>query len=87
MPITVHIKKLAAWQNDLPDQIKVEKLNEVAEDFAQEIKKELGSLQCQQHPEQVSHVTVIADRHNSMVIQKKCCCPEFEKKVSRKIER
>ena len=86
MPITVHIKKLAAWQNDLPDQIKVEKLNEVAEDFAQEIKKEIGSLQCQQHPEQVSHVTVIADRHNSMVIQKKCCCPEFEKKVNRLME-
>lgn len=87
MAIEVHVKKLSAWQKDLPDQIKVEKLNEVAEDFAEEIMKEIGTLQCKQHPEQVSHVTVIADRLTSMVIQKKCCCPEFEKKVSRKIER
>lgn len=87
MPIEVHVKKLSAWQKDLPDQIRVEKLNEVAEDFAEEITKEIGSLQCQQHPDHVSHVTVVPDRLASMVIQKKCCCPEFEKKVSRKIER
>lgn len=87
MPIKVHIKKLSAWRNDLPDQIKVEKLNEVAEDFAQEITKEIGSLQCPQHPEQVSHITVAADRITSVMIQKKCCCTEFEKKISRKIER
>ena len=55
--------------------------------FAEVITKEIGRLQCPQHPEQVSHVTVIADRLNSMVIQKKCCCTEFEKKISRKIER
>jgi len=87
MSIKVHIRKLAAWHNDLADQIKVEKLNEVAEDFAQEIVNELGNLQCKEHPGKDSYVTIIADRTNQIIIEKKFCCQEFEKKVSLKIER
>ena len=87
MAIQVITKKLTPWHNDLPDQIKVEMLNEVAEEFAREVKKELGKLKCENHPMEVSYITVVADRTHNMIIEKKFCCPEFEQKVSVKIER
>jgi hypothetical protein len=87
MSIRVHTKKLAAWRSDLPDQIKVDMVNAVVEDFATEVRNELGKLKCPRHPSKVSTVTITADRVSTMVIKKKFCCPEFEKKVSLKLER
>lgn len=87
MAIKVNVRRLSAWHNDIPDQIRVDKLNEVAEDFANEIAHELGGLRCAQHPEDISYITVIAHRNYAMVVQTKFCCPEFENKVSLKIER
>lgn len=87
MSIKVNIRKLTAWHNDLADQIRVDKLNEIAEDYTQEILNELGNLQCKDHPGQDSCVTIVADRTNYIVIEKNFCCAEFEKKVSLKIER
>lgn len=87
MSIKVNVRRLTAWHNDLPDQIRVEKLNEVAEDFANEIAHELGGLRCRHHPEDMSYITIIAHRNYSVVVQSKFCCAEFEKKVSLKIER
>ena len=63
MSIKVTIRRLAQWRNDLADQIKVEKLNEVAEDFADEIRRELGNLQCKKHPDETSQVTIIQDEN------------------------
>lgn len=87
MSIKVKVRRLAQWRNDLADQIKVEKLNEVAEDFAAEITSELGNLQCKKHPDETSHVTIVPDRTGSIKVEKKFCCAEFEKKVAPKIER
>ena len=87
MSIKVNVRKLSPWRNDLPDQIRVEKLNEVAEDFAREITHQLGDLRCSEHPDEVSYLTVIADRHHTMLVEKTFCCQQFEKIVSRKIER
>ena len=87
MPIKVNIKKLTAWSNDLADQIKVQKINEVAEDYAEEVRKALGTLKCPEHPRKISHITVVADRAHQITIEAKFCCPQFEKKVSLKIER
>lgn len=87
MSIRVNTKKLTPWQNDLPDQIKVDMVNQVAEDFAAEVREELGELRCGKHPSKISTVTIIADRTNTMVIKKKFCCPDFEKKVSVKLLR
>lgn len=87
MPIKVTIRRLTPWRNDLSDQIRVEKLNEVAEDFATEISNELGNLQCKEHPDETSYVTIVPDRTGSLRVEKKFCCPGFEKKVSPKIER
>lgn len=87
MSIKVKVKKLTARTDDLPDQIKVEKLNEVAEDFAAEVARALGNLKCKKHPAQMSQITIIAERTHTMIIKKKCCCAEFEKLVSPKIDR
>jgi hypothetical protein len=87
MPIRVTTKKLKAWHNDLADEIKVDMLNEVVEEYATEAQKELGKLTCKEHPRKISQLTIIADRINTMVIEKKFCCAEFEDKVSLKIER
>jgi len=85
MSLKVNVRKLTPWRNDVADQIRVEKLNEVAQDYAQEIVNELGHLQCGRHPEQPSYVTIIADRSHYIVIEKDFCCQEFEKKVGLKI--
>lgn len=87
MSIRVHTKKLTAWHNDPVDQIKVDMVNAVVEDFATEVRNELGKLKCSRHPSKTTTVTIIADRTNTMVIRNKFCCPEFEKKVSVKLER
>jgi hypothetical protein len=87
MSIKVNTRKLNAWRNDLADQIRVEKLNEVAEDYAHEIAKELGALKCPSHPGEDSYITIIADRAHYIVTEAKFCCCEFEKKVGLKIER
>lgn len=87
MPIHISTRKLTARRNDLPDQIKVEMLNEVVEEFAREAKKELANLICKKHPDEISYITIIADRNNNMTLKKKFCCPEFDKKVSLKIQR
>lgn len=87
MSIRVKTKKLTAWQSDLPDQIKVAMVNEVVEDFAREARKELGDLTCLNHPSRISTVTIIADRISTMVIKKKFCCLQFERKISLKLER
>ena len=85
MSIKVNIRMLTPWRKDAADIIRVEKLNEVATDYAQELANELGPLKCSHHPEQDSYVTVIADRANYMIIEKQFCCIEFEKKVGLKI--
>lgn len=85
MSIKVNIRTLTPWRNDTADQIRVEKLNEVVSDYAQEIVNELGNVQCSKHPQQDSYITIIADRTNYIVIEKKFCCDEFEKKVGLKI--
>lgn len=87
MSIQVNVRKLSAWRNDLPDQIRVEKLNEVAEDYAHEITQQLGNLKCRHHPDQTSYITIVPDRWQTMTIEKKFCCADFEKKVSVKIQR
>jgi hypothetical protein len=78
---------MIAWRNDLADQIKVDMLNEVVEDYATEVAKELGNLTCQIHPEEISTITIVPDRTHTMVINSKFCCPDFEKIVTLKIER
>lgn len=87
MAIQINTVKLAAWQNDLADQIKVEMLNEVAVQFASEVKKALENAKCQKHPDQISYVTIVPHRKKNMIIKTKFCCPEFDKKMSVKIER
>ena len=85
MPVSITTRKLTAWHNDLPDEIKVGMLNEVVEDYAAEAVTVLSHLTCPKHPQQTSHITIVADRNRSMVIEKKFCCPEFEHKVSLKL--
>lgn len=85
MSIKVKTKLLTAWHNDLPDQIKVEMVNEIAEDFATEIRNALGNLQCQAHPGKNSRITVVADRVNQVNLETRFCCAKFGKKVSVKI--
>lgn len=83
--IKVNIRKLTPWRNDITDQIRVEKVNEVAEDYAREIVNELGKLQCSDHPDDDSYVTIIADRTHHIIVEKEFCCEEFERKVGLKI--
>lgn len=71
----------------MPDEIKVDKINEVAEDFAKEVLDNLGGLSCKAHPDKISYIIIRADRTHTLDIRKKFCCPEFEKLVSLKIER
>ena len=87
MPVSITTRKLTAWHNDLPDEIKVDMLNEIVEDFAAEATRALSELTCPKHPEQMSYITIVADRNQSMVIEKKFCCSEFEYKVSLKLKR
>ena len=87
MSIKVKTRKLIARHSDLPDQIRVDMLNQVMDDFAGEVLLALGNLKCKKHPDKVSHVTIFADREHTLVIKKKFCCREFEKLVSVKIER
>jgi len=87
MPIQIHTKKLRPWQNDLADEIKVGMLNEMVDDFAREVTKGLGALNCRRHPDVMSHVTIVADRTETMVILKEFCCHEFEALVSLKLAR
>ena len=87
MSIKVRTKKLVARHLDLPDQIRVEMLNQVVEDYATEVLLALGNLTCSRHPDKVSRVTILADRAHTLIIKKKFCCLEFEKLVSVKMER
>jgi hypothetical protein len=87
MSIKVKTKTLVARHSDLPDQIRVDMLNQVVEDFAREVLLALGNLECKQHPHKISQLTIFADRAHTLLIKKKFCCPEFEKLVSLKIER
>ena len=87
-PMSIHIKtkKLSPRRTDLADQIKVDMLNEIMSDFAVEAKNQLGKLKCEKHPRKVSEITIAADRIHTMKIRRKFCCPEFEKKISAKLE-
>jgi hypothetical protein len=87
MSIKVKTNTLVARNADLPDQIRVDMLNQVAEDFAAEVLLALGNLTCKQHPDKLSHVIIFADRKHTLLIKKQFCCPEFEELVSVKIER
>lgn len=87
MPLSITTKKLAPWHHDLPDEIKVDMLNEIVEDYAAEVIKALGDLYCPAHPHVMSYITIVADRVQSIIIEKKFCCPEFEQKVSLKLKR
>ena len=87
MPIQVTTQKLTPWHNDAADAIKVAMLNEVAEEFAREVKRELSTIKCKSHPRRNSYISIIADRTQTMIIKTKFCCPEFEKQVSVKIQR
>lgn len=86
MALQIKTKKLSPWKNDLADQIKVDMLNEVVAEFADEAKVQLGKLKCQKHPDKTSYITIAADRTNTMVIRRKFCCPEFKKKISIRLE-
>jgi hypothetical protein len=86
MPIQVRTKKLTPWKNDLADQIKVEMLNKVAGEFANEARSQLGKLKCERHPRTLSYITIAADRTNTMVIKRKFCCPEFKERISEKLK-
>ena len=87
MSIVVEIQKLTPRQHDLPDEIKVDMLNEMAEDFAEEVAKALGELKCDRHQDEVSHIIIIADRNHTMSIRKKCCCDDFEKLIDHRLAR
>gem|GEM_PF-4696277 len=87
MPIVVDVRTLEPWHNDVADQIRVEKVNEVAKDHAREIEAALGTLRCPDHPGQDSYITVVAGRINQISIEMRFCCSGFEKKVSLKVER
>lgn len=87
MPVSITTRKLTAWQNDLSDEIKVSMLNEVVEDYAAEAVRALSDLSCPKHPQQMSYITITADRNRTMIIEKKFCCPEFDQKVSLKLLR
>ena len=87
MPLSIRIKKLSPWHHDLPDEIKVDMLNEVVQDYATEVVNALGDLYCPKHPNEMSFITIIADRVQSIIIEKKFCCPQFEEKVSMKLKR
>ena len=86
MSIQIKTRKLLPRQRDLADQIKVDMLNEIAKDFAQEARSQLGDLKCEKHPAKVSYITIAADRTHTLIIRRKFCCPEFEKKISMRLE-
>lgn len=87
MAIRIEIKKLTPWQHDLTDEIKVEMLNTIVEEYASEAAKQLAKMKCPTHPKKISHITIIADRQHTMIFRKQFCCPEFEKKISMKLLR
>jgi hypothetical protein len=87
MPLRITTKKLIPWHHDFPDEIKVQMLNEVVDDYATEVVNALGDLYCPKHPGEISYIIIIADRVQSMIIEKKFCCPQFEEKVSLKLKR
>ncbi|MEX1240191.1 MAG: hypothetical protein WEB30_10750 [Cyclobacteriaceae bacterium] len=86
MPIQVRTKTLSPWNNDLADQIKVDILNDIVEEFMKEARVQLGNLKCKRHPEKISYITITADRTHTMVIRRKFCCTEFKERVSRKFK-
>ena len=85
MPVSITTRKLNAWHNDLPDEIKVSVLNQVIDDYAAEAMRVLSDLHCPKHPQEMSYITIVADRARSMVIEKKFCCRDFEQRVSLKL--
>jgi hypothetical protein len=87
MPIQVKTQRLTPWHNDMADEIKVNMLNEVAEEFACEVREELSTLTCKCHPHKNSYITVIADRAQTTIVRTEFCCPDFGRQVSVKIER
>ena len=44
MPVSITTRKLNAWHNDLPDEIKVSVLNQVIDDYAAEAMRVLSDL-------------------------------------------
>jgi len=86
MPIQIKTKKLSPWNNDLADQIKVDMLNRVVDEFAKEAKVQLSKLTCDKHPDKISHITIAADRQNTMLIRRRFCCNRFSQKISVKLE-
>ena len=86
MPIRIITKKLSPFRNDLADQIKVEMLNEVVDEFSREARVQLGKLKCEHHPTKISTLTVAADRARTLVIRRKFCCPEFGDRISKKLK-
>lgn len=86
MPIRIKIKKLKPWNNNLADQIKVDMLNIVVEDFAREAQRQLSEFFCEHHPEKVSYITIAADRKNTMLIKRRFCCRKFAQKITAKLK-
>lgn len=85
MAIRIEIKKLTPWKHDIADEIRVEMLNTIVEDYASEAGRQLANLKCPTHPRKISHIIIVADRKHTMTFRKKFCCPEFEKKISVKL--
>lgn len=83
MSIQVKTRLLSPRKNDFTDEVISSTINIVVEGFADQVKGDVESMQCEKHPDQISYVTIIGNRHGQRIsIEKEFCCDEFSQKVT-----
>ena len=80
------MKKLMPKNNDLGDVLLSEGINAAVESFVNELKRNLSNAECEDHPNSMSRITVVADRKKTIIVEKDFCCRKFNDLVQIKID-
>jgi len=79
--------KFLSNSKDQHNAIEAAMVNAVANGYAEEVRKELEDIKCENHPNQRSVLTVIADKRKQFKLEKTSfCCSEFADLVDQKIK-
>lgn len=87
MPVRVEVRKLTPNRRDFADQVTAQAINAAVEGVAQQVRQQVSQISCDKHPSQVSYVTIVADRHRTMRIEKRFCCEDFSGRVDISVDR
>ena len=89
--IDTRVKKSLKRAKDIAEDLKISTANQIVEDLAKSLKKDLKEASCDDHPNHVSIVEIESTPFNKtglfQVNKRNFCCKEFEQSIRINIKR